>query len=182
MSSETLRLFVAIDLPPDAVEALLALRPNPVPGLRRVGPDQMHLTLHYVGPVEQPDVLEAALARVPFARFALDFAGVGSFARNDAEYLWAGVVPSLALTALHTATGVALRGVGHAVEERPYTPHITVARGHGAEMPAVRDEFVRTHARFELRGLPITRFSLYTSRFVEGTPLYERRRTYSGEA
>ena len=45
------RLFVAIDLPPDIVAQLQGLCCG-VPGARWVQPEQMHLTLRFIGEVD----------------------------------------------------------------------------------------------------------------------------------
>ena len=43
------RLFVAVDLPRSATAELARILPAPLTGCRRAEPDQMHLTLHYLG-------------------------------------------------------------------------------------------------------------------------------------
>jgi 2'-5' RNA ligase len=181
MPAAGLRLFVAVDLPTRAVEHLVALQPAAAPGLRIVAPDQMHLTLLFLGRVKGTAIgrLETALAAIACAPFMLDFVGVGWFVMNEAEFLWAGLVPTPALTELHARVGAVVRQEGIALEERAYTPHVTLARGEGADMPAIREEFLTRGQCFELRGVRIEQFSLYSSSYVGKTPTYKRRRAVS---
>jgi 2'-5' RNA ligase len=175
-----IRLFVAVDLPDTAVEQLLALRPAPGPGLRITPSDQLHLTLAFLGKVDvaRIEALETALAGVDFPSFAVDFQGVGSFPMSGDEFLWVGVVLTPALTALHGMVGTIVRRHGIELEERPYHPHVTLARCEVGVAAEVRDEFLRQHGGFEMRGVSIEQFSLYESRRTDTGPSYQRRRTY----
>jgi 2'-5' RNA ligase len=88
----------------------------------------MHITLHFLGSMETGPVREC-LCAVAAPAFSLRLDHPGSFApRGGGRILWVGVVPSSGLSALHALTAEALRGVGFEPEQRPYKPHITVAR------------------------------------------------------
>src|SRR5712671_5091374 len=104
------KLFVAIDLPPTAIADLLGIRPARGPGIRLVDADQMHLTVHLIGEaVIEPTA--AALDKVAVPAFQLAFHGVGQFPTANASVtLWAGVVASPELLALHAAVGTAIAG------------------------------------------------------------------------
>jgi 2'-5' RNA ligase len=105
------RLFVAADLPDRARDRLLAVRPAAFPGVRLVGREEMHLTLHFVGEVEdgQIDAVRRALEGVKAPPFAIDLDGVGRFPPEGvARVLWAGVRANPKLSALHQALGTAL--------------------------------------------------------------------------
>ena len=76
------KLFIAVPLPDAATSELAAIHPQAAPGIRLASPDQMHLTLHFIGEVDEArttrmtNLLEAL--QVP--RFSLTVEGVGQFA------------------------------------------------------------------------------------------------------
>ncbi|HLU58156.1 MAG TPA: RNA 2',3'-cyclic phosphodiesterase [Pseudonocardia sp.] len=140
-----MRLFVAVTPPPEAVaelssatEAVRAAHPR----LRWTRPDQWHLTLAFLGTVGDEaraglvDRLARAAALHPPMRLALTGAG-----RFGDRVLWTRVTGDVAaLRGLAAAARVAATRVGIAVEERPYRPHLTLARGRdGADLRPVVD-------------------------------------------
>ena len=128
-----LRLFVALVPPEEVLEhldsAVAELR-REQPRLRWIPPERWHLTLAFLGAVEErllPELtgrLDRAAARRP--SMGLSVQGAGRFGR---QVLWAGVGGEVALLQ-RLAAGVAAgaRRCGIPVDERPYRPHLTVAR------------------------------------------------------
>ncbi|MGH8971301.1 MAG: RNA 2',3'-cyclic phosphodiesterase [Actinomycetes bacterium] len=120
-----MRLFLALDPPREAVDHVVAaLGPlrEAHPSLRWVDADRWHLTLAFYGevPDDRVDRLRRRIGRQVGAQPALDlsFAGAGRFGHR---VLWVGV----------GGPGVdALRRLGRrvSVEDKPYRPHLTVAR------------------------------------------------------
>ena len=85
------RLFVAIDVP-ETVRAELAGLAEPLEGVVWTRPEQLHLTLRFIGETEKREGLEAALERVRVEPFILPVGGIGVFPhRGPAKVLWAGV-------------------------------------------------------------------------------------------
>ena len=123
------RLFLAL-WPDDATRRVLAARrdcwiwPR---GAAVVADDRLHLTLHFIGPVpvERVQAVADGLA-VPLAAFALED-GVAERWRNGiAAWCWPETPPEL--VALHARLAAALRQLGLPVEQRPFRPHVTLAR------------------------------------------------------
>ena len=135
---EQLRLFVAVTLPADAREAIArviqGLRAADLTGVRLVDPDGVHLTLKFLGNVDSSRVpaLTGALDAVGegAAPFALHLRGVGVFPdRRSPRVLWAGVSGDTeVLAALARRVDDACANVGFAREQRPFSPHLTLAR------------------------------------------------------
>ena len=104
------RLFVAIDLPPEIKEKLLAIGGG-VPGARWLTAAQLHLTLKFVGEVDGGvfnDVINA-LGEVASEPFELTLKGVGHFPpRRDPEVLWVGVAKNERLVQLRNRIESAL--------------------------------------------------------------------------
>ena len=135
------RIFVAV-LPDDATRAELVRRQALLlPRLakaRPTAPDNLHLTLAFLGMLEEGQVVSALEAMREAAEAScvpaldLPLAGLGSFGRDGRAILWQGLAPGPNLDALFDLQARlerALRGRGLSLEERPYRPHITLARG-----------------------------------------------------
>lgn len=141
----SLRLFAALEVADDVRERLAAAV-GPVRGryerLRWTPPHQWHLTIAFLGSVEEhrlaavEEALAVAAATAP-ARIDLRLGPVGHFGRR---VLWVGVAeePPGAVAALGEAAQRALLAAGLPVDEKPVSPHITLARPgtRGRKLPA----------------------------------------------
>lgn len=142
--------------------AALHRRLAPVAGrtVRLTPVERRHLTLAFLGDVEpalQPDVERALDDVTPAGPLRLRTSGGGSFGRGRSAVLWAGLDGDLSgLAALHTALRGALVTAGLPHDERPFTPHLTVAYGNGPQVLEAlhdhagptwtADEFVLVHS------------------------------------
>jgi len=150
-SAKMLRLFVAIELP-DAVRDGLARaadslrRVLPPDALRWVRPEGIHITLKFLGPVEEGRVpaLHTALriAVREIAPFELSTGDVGSFGgRRNVRVVWVGVGGDTgSLGALAERVEDALGPLGFPGEQRPFAAHLTLARVREGTLPAVREQ------------------------------------------
>lgn len=133
-----LRLFVALALPDDVRAELRraagAMRDFAPHGTRWVNVDGAHLTLRFIGstPPGAVDALSEAVARAAggAAPFELSLSGAGVFPpRGAPRVLWVGVDGALAaLGGLRDNVEDALSDAGLTREERPFSPHLTLAR------------------------------------------------------
>lgn len=137
MTGQAVRAFVAVLLPDDVRARLAAaaaeLRAR-APGLAWVRPDNLHVTLRFLGEVE-PGTLEQvreamAVAAASAARFTVVLGGLGGFPPGRApRVVWAGVVVGReGLGALHAALESALVARGIPGESRAFHSHVTLAR------------------------------------------------------
>ena len=116
----------------DALEPLVADLAACAPRLRWLPRMQWHLTLQFLGPVDDADELRTAVesAVAAHAPFAVQLAGGGAFpSARRGTVLWVGVHHDDALVRLAEAVHAATRPLGHPHDERPYHPHLTLARG-----------------------------------------------------
>jgi 2'-5' RNA ligase len=173
------KLFTAVDLPQNALDALRRLQPASRPGLRVVRPDQMHLTLHFIGEADI-DRVAARLRHVAASSFNIPLKGVGQFPSAEGSVtLWAGAPPVPGLLHLHETIGAALAQGGFRTEARPYRPHITLARWEGPIQTRVIEDFLARHADFDLSDVWIPRFRLYSSSSAAGVPEYRPERDFA---
>ena len=129
-----MRLFVAIDIPADLKDALRCfvdrLRPTAKIGWSSV--ENLHVTTKFIGEWPEPrlDEMKQALTSVQI-KSAIDITvkGLGWFPNvRRPRVFWAGVEGGESLRALARATEQAVAGLGVPVEERDYSPHLTLAR------------------------------------------------------
>lgn len=158
------RLFVSIELPDD-VKLALARLSGDVPGARWLEPDEMHLTVRFIGEVDglvYDDVL-AALDEVRVAPFELALRGVGHFPpRGEPRILWAGLERSDELRLLHDRVESALVRAGVEGERRKFSPHVTIARLKGTPSRAV-GSFLAMNGLFRATPFTVHEFHLYSS-------------------
>jgi 2'-5' RNA ligase len=96
-------------------------------GTALVDPNRLHLTLHFLGAVPEPEVARLADGlQVPSRPVQLTFTRPALWPRGRAVLL-PGHVPSPLLD-LQAELGQALRRLGCTVDERPFKPHVTLAR------------------------------------------------------
>jgi len=162
-----MRLFLAIELPADLKMALGRLRVD-IPGARWVPAEQIHLTLAFLGEVEEASVklLTEELARIQVPGFELCFSGTGCFPnRQRPRVLWSGLKPEPHLIDLASMVRAVVLACGIPQEERPFSPHITLAR---LKFPAPResDVFLDQHQKLELPPFPVREFTLFQSRLT----------------
>ena len=146
----SVRLFFAIWPDAAARERLAALgqevaqvaRGKPVPSAN------LHLTLAFLGEVEEARAapLPEIAARVEAGAFRIRFDRVGSFAK--ARVAWVGCAkPPAELVLLQSRLATALAGGGFAIEERPFAPHLTLARKAAVALPPARIEPIEWEVR-----------------------------------
>jgi 2'-5' RNA ligase len=162
------RLFVALDLPPAAAEAVAALSKG-LPTARWTNPAQLHLTLRFMAAVPEEEVagLTERLASVRRPAFPLALHAVGVFpdgrARRPPRVLWAGLTPEPPLHDLKRAIDQAiLQAIALSDEDRDFRPHLTLARFREAPGPALAP-WLATHAGFRTAAWMADAFVLYRS-------------------
>jgi 2'-5' RNA ligase len=174
-----IRLFTALGLP-DAVRQRLALVRAPLPGARWVPPENMHVTLRFIGEVEPPAAAEVdtLLSRIAAPVFDIRLAGLGTFgSRGRVRALWAGVEKTEPLIRLQAKIEAACVHAGLLPEGRKFHPHVTLARCKNApEAPAA--EFAATYGGFDLPAIPVDAFTLYSSRMGRSGAVYSPEAVY----
>ena len=112
------RLFVALPIPESVSEKLTALQPEPVNQIRLVKPEQIHLTLHFIGQADL-DKTANALDAVSAQQFIIELKGLGLFRSKYGSITFClGVQENGNLLELYHEVDFALADVGYKKEVR----------------------------------------------------------------
>jgi RNA 2',3'-cyclic 3'-phosphodiesterase len=170
--------FVAATIPAAIAQEIASLQ-CAASGVRVFKPEDLHLTLHYLGARDFDAVAKALGGQrwLPPFRLSLDgVAGLPSFGGDVT--LCVRVRPCPELLELHGQVLRALDPLGFRLEDRPYTPHISAARCAREAVSRVVHEFLRRNSQFSARNVQITEIALCSSRIVDGIPIYRTERSF----
>jgi len=159
-----IRLFVALALPEGHRQQLSRLC-HGVRDARWVVQENLHLTLRFIGEVEEPRLPEIAkaLGRVKFEQFQLTLSGIGHFQNGRRiRSLWAGTKQCDALVQLQNRIDSALRHADVPPAGRRFTPHVTLARLKNGAAHQV-GSWIEANALFRADPFPVDRFILFES-------------------
>lgn len=174
-----LRLFVGIDPPPETKLALSTIAAG-LPGVRWVDPGNYHVTLRFIGEVDEAMAAEidAELASVRARRLGLRIAGVDLFGTEDKpRILYAGVERTPALAELRDKVGTALGRAGVPPEGRVFTPHVTLANIRAGRL-ADLGHYLEQHNLLRLPEIAVDRFQLVQSYLTKSGSIYEAAADY----
>jgi len=180
------RLFVAVPLPPEPLAACQALidgvRAGPLGDVPRwVHVANLHLTVRFLGETPPDLTPDAALAvrdaLEGFRAFDVVLAGAGSFPEaRKPRALWLGIAQGAAeLGTLADALDPALEPLGWPRDDRPYRPHLTVARLDRSSISSsevIADE-LRSAAAGWQTSFRADRVVFFRSHLGGGAPRYE---------
>lgn len=132
-----MRIFIGVDHDPE-VRSRIALFLEGVrgfaPDARWSPPESLHITLKFIGeqPQQQVDTIAERLRRVESTTFEIRAAGYGFFpTAKSPRVFWIGIHAGPQLAALAATIDAATAELGVPREERPYSPHLTLARAGG---------------------------------------------------
>lgn len=168
-----IRLFVGLALP-DGVIARLAMLCAGLPGANWVEPVNMHLTLRFIGEVEESaaEDIDRMLGGFRAEAFSLELAGLGTFGEGaKAHALWAGVMPSPALSHLQAKIESAVVRAGLPPEGRKFTPHVTLAWLNRPQ-PNRLQAYIEGNNLFSAGPFAVDQFTLFESRLGKGGAVY----------
>jgi len=177
-----MRLFIAIDIDDAIKTAVVKLQQQLKQGLRNgnglkwVEPEQMHLTLKFLGEVDDGriDEIGEAVKTACFEKKAFEFelSAVGTFGRPT-KVLWLGnEKQSSELIALAESVEQALQELGFEKEERPFSAHLTLARVKDAGVEKNLRRVVNENQKAEIPAIKVDSVYLYKSQLTLDGPVY----------
>jgi 2'-5' RNA ligase len=151
-----MRAFIALELT-DGIRRSLAEQiadfKSGGADVRWVKPEDIHLTLKFLGDIEEnlvPSIAEhLERSAAAFAPFNLSLAGTGVFpASGRPRILWAGIEGAETLQSLQQAVEKEMESLGFPREKRPFRPHITLGRIRSASrLPQLLEKLNRQRDR-----------------------------------
>lgn len=126
-----MRLFVAIllseEIKTEIQKTIITLRSHAISGTF-VSKENLHLTLAFLGETNHLKNAKRALDRVEASGFSLTTEKCGVFHRDDGDIFWVGIQRTPELLNIASKTQQALQAENFKMENRSFTPHITLAR------------------------------------------------------
>lgn len=180
-----MRLFVALEIPTAVRESLTALvqslrtlSPQP----RWVRPENLHVTLKFIGewPLEKLEPLRTVLAAVRQNEpTALEFRGLGFFPNETRpRVFWAGIEASPNLRTLASEIDRATEKLGVPREQRPFSPHLTLARFEPPGLPEKLRAAIQQNSAREFGALRTNEFHLIESKLKPSGAEYTTLQTF----
>lgn len=173
-----MRLFFAVifneDIKDKLYEVICGFKPCCESG-RFTQRENLHLTLAFIGETAQTKIglLKEALHAVNAKPFLLSIGGIGCFRRRGGDVFWAGIERTPELLDIHHHLCTQLQKRGFPVENRVYSPHLTLARE-----AVLKDGCDRGAFTVPVIETPVEKISLMKSERIGGklkyTPIDEK--------
>jgi RNA 2',3'-cyclic 3'-phosphodiesterase len=186
-STVQIRSFIAIELPGDVKKALTRLQGRFKSGdsgqVKWVEPENLHLTLHFLGNIPtdavSPIITALEQAAAGTRHFQLDVGGLGVFPDlRRVQTIWVGLAGDLdKLDKLYKDIGANLTPLGHKPETRPFSPHLTIGRVRDFARPEERAALARMiqSAPFNVKyRVDVTAVDLMKSQLTPRGPIYTK--------
>ena len=131
--NKAMRLFIAINFPDEIKAAIVEIR-NSIEKAALRGrftfDENLHLTLVFLGEcdIRQAEAIKAVMNDAIFSKFTLMLDKVGYFKRDNGNTWWIGLKENNSLSDLQADLTERLRQKGFTLENRKYTPHVTIGR------------------------------------------------------
>jgi 2'-5' RNA ligase len=174
-------VFVAIDIDPGVLGAIGSLqrelgRDMPSSkGVKWVRPDLIHLTLKFLGDLDQAAADKAcrvvAHAALRQAGFTVNVSGLGVFGR-PARVLWAGIDRSYELGRFRASLEKYLVKAGMEADRQKYSPHLTIARVNNFKASKSVAQLAKEHRTVQLGSFFADSVCMYKSELTSGGPEY----------
>ncbi|NQV55478.1 MAG: RNA 2',3'-cyclic phosphodiesterase [Rhodospirillales bacterium] len=174
-----LRLFVGLQLP-EELRSQLAGISSGIVGARWLEPENMHMTLRFIGevPEDTGEDIDAALSHLSAYPVEIEITGTGSFqSRDRARAVWAGINLSPGLADLQARVEAAMQRAGLAPEHRKFLPHVTLARLKRVPVESIAP-YLEAHG--DLKAAPFTanEVALFQSHLGHAGASYQILATY----
>ncbi len=176
------RLFVALELSDrqkTEVGDFQEMAKKYLQGVRWVKPENIHLTLKFLGETEEKkvEVIKEAIdyACTGFRPFSISYGGAGVFPNErKARVLWVG--PKEGLESLGDLAGnleEKMAAVGYKKEKRSFHPHLTIGRLRNPLPENSIKKFLSEGTGFVTSSLIIDRVVLFESNLTRSGPIYK---------
>ena len=162
------RLFTGLEIPREIAQSLSLLRGG-LPGARWIDPENYHITLRFIGDIDDRLAHEIALLLDGVKRrsFEVRFAGLTSFGGRKPRAIVAAVEPVPPLVELQAELERLMQRIGLEPEGRKFTPHVTLARLRDSSSRDVA-EYLSTRGPLFGSSFRVPHFVLFSARASVG--------------
>lgn len=169
-----MRLFISINFNADVKDKIITIENKlKEPALKgnftRV--ENLHITLVFLGEVDEKHIkkIELAMNQIAVPPFKLLFNDIGYFKRNGGDIWWLGAEHHSVLFDLQKKLSMDLQALGFPMEQRKYTPHLTLGRE-----VHLNDKFSRMDISNQMESISIDvcKVSLMKSERIKGQLTY----------
>src|SRR5262245_51620204 len=162
------RLFVGLEIPREVGQTLASLRGR-LPGARRIDPENYHITLRFIGDIDDRLARDIAsmLDGVKRRSFEVRFGGLAAFGGRKPRAIVVGVEPIQPLVELQSELERLMQRLGLEPEGRKFMPHVTLARLRNSSSREVA-EYLSTRGPLFGSSFHVSRFVLFSSRASVG--------------
>jgi 2'-5' RNA ligase len=147
-------------------------------GIKWTTNDNIHITLAFLGDTDGNKIKNItsmlnALCKT-IIKFELTLRGTGVFKNiNDPRILWTGIDPSESLMELHRSIIGGLKVLGHKIEERPFNPHLTIARIKYFRNKVALEKLLDIYKDMLFQKVAVDEVILYESILLPKGPVYK---------
>jgi RNA 2',3'-cyclic 3'-phosphodiesterase len=180
----SLRCFIALEIPKEIQDSLVKVinlaQLIPTNGFRPVRTGMIHITLKFLGDTPQSIIpeIKQILSQIAVTQptFQLQIRGIGAFPSWDhPRIIWAGLTYPPELQALTTQVNNQIEPVGYPIDNRPFSPHLTLARvSEGADITRVKQSIavLRQNSNMIFGNITIAKITLFESTLQRGGSIY----------
>ena len=167
------RLFVGLNVP-EEISSTLASMQFGVRGARWISPEYFHLTLCFIGEVNNrvvDDTVEI-LEGIDQNSFSLKLMGVNHFAtKGRMRSLWVGIEKNPTLLSLQKKISSALVGNNVPADRREFNPHVTVAKLRNTSIEDI-SRYEQENNLFKSNSFTVTYYTVFESYLKRSAPIY----------
>ncbi len=178
MQESKTRAFIAIDIPQDIKSKILeALKKLDKSRIKAVGPEQLHITMFFLGYVDpsQLDGVKRVLSSMDKRSFTIGLNGIGTFDQRNPHVVFVNITTgSKELKGVYASLSDDLSALRIGIEEREFTPHVTVMRLNSysrMEISAV-SALIKEYSGYDFGSFLCTKIKLKQSVLTDKGPVY----------
>lgn len=178
---ETLRTFIAVDLPNDIHNALQELQNNlkdSMPDVRWTKYGNIHLTLKFLGDVELSRIekISKSIQYIAdgYSQFNIGLAKVGAFpSSRKPSIIWVGIEEgSEKVAEIAGRIESSMEKLGFPMEKRPFKPHLTIGRVRELNHPAIMAKSLENNEIGKIGEFRVEKISLIKSQLDPSGSIY----------
>ncbi len=180
-NKKKIRSFFAIELPEEirsiiSDDIIVPLKKVPAK-VRWVKPQNIHLTLRFLGKISPKIISDISLAAADIAKsispISLRIDSIGTFRKRNPRIVWLGVGGEIEkLRELHSEVERICCSVGFTPDDRKFSPHITIGR---IKSPAHTEKLLAQIKKLSIKSLDfsVKEFILFKSTLTPNGPIYD---------